>query len=214
MANRKKKIKTLKGISKDTEELFTKEVEESLKEMIKEGLLAYIVSKDNEKIEGSYINASQVIVKCPHCNNLVNVGKKNPHPRDSEEEVIEGIEDGIKKGYIKEVATSEEDERKFKISEDGEKYVKESLLKDRSARLFLWNLMYNFSKNKENNPDYYKIMMDSVFYLYEETKSYDIIDDIIESVKDGTLKGIEINNPVEFKKLAIEYIIKRKEVKK
>jgi transposase-like protein len=58
--------------------LTDKEIEYGLIQLIKEGKLAAIINKD----EISYINASQVKVKCPHCGKIVNEGKYNPHQKN------------------------------------------------------------------------------------------------------------------------------------
>lgn len=61
-------------------------VRESLMELVKEGKLALILSQDvGGNIEDRYINGHQVIVRCPHCMELTNVGKMNPKPQGERE---------------------------------------------------------------------------------------------------------------------------------
>jgi exopolysaccharide biosynthesis protein len=74
-----KKIKEVKDIC--PEDFSEEDIEKELIELVKDGMLGIILSNESDEWKKSYINASQLIVKCPHCNNIVNVGKKNPHPK-------------------------------------------------------------------------------------------------------------------------------------
>ena len=79
----KKKIKEAKDIYKDEDDFSINDVRKGLLELIKEGKIACIISINNEGIiEDSYINGHQVIVKCPHCGKIVNIGKFNPRPEE------------------------------------------------------------------------------------------------------------------------------------
>ena len=59
------------------EEFSEKEVEEGLIELVKSGELAIIFTPDDVP---RYINSSQVMIKCPKCNCLINKDVKHKHP--------------------------------------------------------------------------------------------------------------------------------------
>lgn len=207
--------KNIIRVPKDNDDFSEEEVDKALKDLVKEGLLAYIISNDGNKTDVQYINASQVIVKCPHCSNLVNVGKKNPHPssdKEIEEEVIEGIESGIKKGFIKEVSSKED--RKFKISDKGLLHIRKELKIRPETRLFLWNLIYNFKLKESKSQDYNELLMESIYDFIKSEGLWEIIDDICNSIKEGNLKGIKIEDYDKFKEIVRIYVEAKLELDK